>query len=45
MNMIGANVDFDKKKNVIIYPFWNDEFGISVFVNIVVTFPFLYGRL
>ena len=33
MNMIGANVDFDKKKNVIIYPFWNDEFGISRISN------------
>ena len=27
--MSRANIDFDKKRNVIIYPCWQDEFGIS----------------
>ena len=27
--MSRANIDFDKKGNVIIYPCWQDEFGIS----------------
>jgi hypothetical protein len=31
--MSGVSVDFDKRKNVIIYPYWHDEFGLSRMSN------------